>query len=291
MKKLLRKNNSLIIFLFVLLLPMQVFGASLFSETKDQIFYVGNDFLVEVLLDTEGESINAVSGKIIFDPNILELKEVRDGNSSINFWIEKPASKNLGEIVFSGITPGGLYSQKSFLFGIVFNPKMPGNNLFNFKDTVVLKNDGSGSQAKIKAQQFNLKISEESPQPTSGMPQIEDRNPPEDFKPMLGVDPEIFEGKYFLIFSTTDKGLGVDHYEVREGIFGEYVRAESPYLIENQSLNKDIYVKAVDRALNERVAVLEEGEWYQQYLLLGIIILALIAFVFVFKKLWTRFTK
>jgi len=84
-----------------------------------------------------------------------------------------------------------------------------------------------------------------------------DSTPPEDFKPKIGRDPAVFEGKYFLSFATTDKTSGIDHYEVLEQkrtlVRGEKA-AESPYLLKDQSLKSKILVKAVDKAGNERIS-------------------------------------
>ena len=80
-----------------------------------------------------------------------------------------------------------------------------------------------------------------------------DTTPPEDFKPEIGRDPAIFEGKYFLSFATTDKTSGIDYYEVKEGK-RDFKKAGSPYSLEDQSLQSTILVKAVDKAGNERIS-------------------------------------
>jgi len=84
-----------------------------------------------------------------------------------------------------------------------------------------------------------------------------DSTPPEQFKPEIGKDPAIFEGKYFLSFATIDKTSGIDHYEVFEktGKNKEWFeKAESPYLLKDQSLKSQILIKAVDKAGNEQIS-------------------------------------
>lgn len=66
-------------------------------------------------------------------------------------------------------------------------------------------------------------------------------------------DPAIFDGKYFLVFATQDKGSGISHYEVCEGGKRKCAIAESPYLLQNQKLNQKIFVKAVDKNGNEYI--------------------------------------
>ena len=58
---------------------------------------------------------------------------------------------------------------------------------------------------------------------------------------------------YFLVFSGIDKQTGIDYYEVKEGQ-GNWKRAEFPYVLEDQTLQGIIEVRAVDKAGNERIA-------------------------------------
>ena len=76
---------------------------------------------------------------------------------------------------------------------------------------------------------------------------------PEEFSLEMGQDPVLFEGKYFLSFATTDKTSGIDYYEVKEGK-KDFKKAQSPYLIKDQSLTKKIIVQAYDKAGNETTA-------------------------------------
>lgn len=72
---------------------------------------------------------------------------------------------------------------------------------------------------------------------------------PEPFELKTGKDPLVFEGKYFLSFAAQDKMSGIDYYEVKEGK-GDWKKAVSPYLLEDQSLAKKIIVRAYDKAGN-----------------------------------------
>jgi len=77
-----------------------------------------------------------------------------------------------------------------------------------------------------------------------------DTTPPEEFSLEIGQEPALFEGKYFLSFATTDKTSGIDYYEIKEGK-GGFKKAQSPYLIKDQSLTKKIIVRVYDKAGNE----------------------------------------
>ena len=278
-----------VFFLLIWSIPALSFAANIFFSADNNSFPAGEDFLMEIFMDTEGEGINAVEGKLVYTNDLIEIKEIRDGSSSINFWIERPRIYQPGIVVFSGITPGGV-SGKNLLFGIVFHAQKTGQGSINFDETKVLKNDGEGTPAEVRISNFQFSISAEASALQTPVSEIKDIESPEDFRPIIGNDPEIFGGKYFLVFVTQDKGIGMDRYEVREGFWGKYVIAESPYLLENQSLNKKIYVKAIDKAQNERVVTLkpDQWKWYQQYALLIIILVLAIALGFVSKKIWRR---
>ncbi|MFM2381355.1 MAG: hypothetical protein RLZZ76_122, partial [Candidatus Parcubacteria bacterium] len=95
-----------------------------------------------------------------------------------------------------------------------------------------------------------------------------DSLPPEAFSIVLERTTNAYSNNYFVVFNTTDKQSGIDHYEVIEeplssnNLFGwgaetaPWVTARSPYVLEDQSLNSTIRVKALDKAGNEYIAVL-----------------------------------
>ena len=115
-----------------------------------------------------------------------------------------------------------------------------------------------------------------------------DTEPPEDFTPAIVNDPNVFDGKYFLVFATQDKGTGVDHYEVREGRWGWFREAESPYLLKQQKISRDVYVKAVDSAGNERIAVIParvHSAWWEGYELFAILVVVILI-ACAYKRRW-----
>jgi hypothetical protein len=70
-----------------------------------------------------------------------------------------------------------------------------------------------------------------------------------------------------LVFETQDKNSGIETYRVKEGYFGRYRDAVSPYKLQHQDGDRQVYVKAIDRAGNEIVSLLypqEEGVWFHQ---------------------------
>jgi len=272
-KVILHFTLSFCILIFAFCIEDIVYAAELNLISHTQEINVGQQFQVDVILNTEGEQINAIEGKITFPRDLLELKKINDGNSIINFWIEKPKSAPEGQIVFSGIVPGGYNDSQGLILSITFLAKKEGSGLIEIQNAKTLLNDGKGTEAKLKIFNFQFSIFKESPAIQPLVPKIKDLEPPENFKPEIASDPTIFKGKYFLVFATQDKGSGIDHYEVLESRNQKienrnWRTVESPYLLKDQKLKSFIYVKAVDKAGNERIATLAPRyslKWYEKW--------------------------
>jgi hypothetical protein len=275
----------ILLFGFLFLFPNLSFGAEIFFEGKDRQIAVNQLFEVEVFLNTETENINAIEGKFVFPAEFLELREVRDGNSIINFWIERPKISLEGEITFSGITPGGYSGNKGLIFSLIFQSKREGEGILTIRDSRVFLNDGLGTRINLPVSKLSFSIKKEiPPEPLPEIPK--DTMPPESFLPQVAQAPEIFGGKYFLVFATQDKGSGIAEYFVfetsikRTKIYeNEWKLTQSPYLLKDQKLRSYVYVRAKDRAGNERVAMVPPKNplaWYENcyfwFIIIGVII-------------------
>jgi len=286
--------------LFILFPHHSVWAAelSLRSVTAEKLnFGVDQQFLVGLYLDTENEeNINAMEGTLYYPSELLELKEIRDGNSIINFWIERPKSEHVGQIHFSGITPGGYRGQKGFIFEAIFRATTIGNGAVEIRESSVLQNDGKGTSVNIKISNFQFSISQQIQNSELQIPtSIIDTEPPEIFKPEIAQSRELFEGKWFVVFATQDKGSSIDHYEVIENRSqkienGSWIQEESPYLLQDQSLKSYVYIKAVDKAGNERIAVLSprSSPQYASYIAWSILGVVAVASYFFVRILWKK---
>jgi len=255
------------------------FAAKTFFGTKTQEMKAGQSFEVSVFIDTENEVINAIEEKIIFPQDLLEIKKINDSNSIINFWIDPVKNcvsngvEKSNEICFSGIIPGGYNDNQGLILSITFLTKKEGSGTIKFGEVKALRNDGQGTEAPLTISNFQFSISKEVLTTQPSVPEIKDLEPPENFKPEIASDPTIFEGKWFLVFATQDKGSGIDHYEVLESRNQKienrnWRTVESPYLLKDQKLKSFIYVKAVDKAGNERIATLAPRyslKWYEKW--------------------------
>jgi hypothetical protein len=127
----------------------------------------------------------------------------------------------------------------------------------------VALSDGTGAPAELRTEgaQFTLD--------NTGRPLRDDwadvirgdRTQPEPFTIELLQDKTIFEGNHFIVFSTLDKQSGIDHYEVLEvrekkdieSPYAQWRTATSPHELQDQNRLSYVFVKAIDKAGNERI--------------------------------------
>ena len=223
-------------------------------------------------VDTGTEDINALEGTLVL-PEGIRVNETQTGNSVILFWIT-PLEQVGNTITFAGMTPGG-FTGKYLVFTISGDFNAQDLERVRFQSVNALKNDGSGMSVPVKLFLSPVEVKA-------------DMEPPEDFTPVIANDPNVFDGKYFLVFATQDKGTGIDHYDVREGRWGWFREAGSPYLLKYQRLDRDVYVKAIDNAGNERVAVLAarvHRSWLGEAGLFAILIVIVLV-ALAYKRQW-----
>ena len=260
------------VFYFLLfVLPAQ--AARLYFEPQEAIMGAEKDFSVGVRIDAKNQ-INAISAGIFIPPEIAFVDAVL-GNSIINFWVEKPSFDESSRILtFSGIVPGGFQGEKEPLLTIkIKTAGQEGKAIltFNKEKTKIYLHTSEGVEDSLELESLTLPIIKGK---ENIIVKTDDNDSPENFKPEISRDPNVFENKWFLIFATQDKGLGVDHYEVCEKK-KKCVVAESPYLLQNQDLDEEIVVKAVDKNGNERVTAIPSQKprvWYKNYAISSILV-------------------
>lgn len=278
---------------FVGIRGLKAEAAQFFLGGAAQEVGVNQQLRVDLFINTEDKEVNAFGGVVTFPRNLLELKEVRDGNSIVNFWVDKPRiAADSNKLVFSGITPGGYNGKEGLIFSLIFEAKNEGGGVIEIEEGRSFLNDGQGIELKTDSSGFSFVAIRDSIRGDSWT--MKDTEPPETFRPEIAKDESVFDGKWFLVFATQDKGSGVDHYEVREGWRGEFRIAESPYPLQSQNLDKKIFVKAVDKDGNKRIETLYPPNykpWYQNYWIIAILILivtAIIVGAILRKILWQK---
>jgi hypothetical protein len=281
---------SRVLFLVVTFVPVFTQAATLYIDPGVATLFRGDAVKMSVRLmpdQASGECINAADVVIAY-PASIQPVDVSIGRSIFSVWVEDPViNKEERTITFAGGIPNGYCGRvqgdpglTNIIADVVF--RSPGLQIGSVVDdnqavvsftdeTNVYLNDGQGTKAALVTLPSTITL-EKSVGSTIinewGEEVANDDTPPESFSILLERDPVAFGGKYYIIFSTTDKQTGVSHYEVMEepsAEFGNFswgatdapwLRAESPYILDDQSLNSTIRVRAYDKAGNEYVATL-----------------------------------
>lgn len=241
-------------------------ASKLYLEPKEGEYRQGDIFITEIRLNTEGKQINTIEATIIFPTDILEVKDFSQGSSILSLWIKKPVFSNKsGAISFSGGIPHG-YQGDGLLGKIVFEVKgkivkNEAEILFVSKPRILL-NDGFGTEDDVTAKGSTISISTEiaGTQKNEWLQRVsDDKAPPEPFEIKIGKNQSIFDGKYFIVFNAVDNQTGVDFYEVKEGEKG-WEKTNSPHVLENQTLGREIQVRAIDKSGNVRTMIISPDE-------------------------------
>jgi hypothetical protein len=255
-------------------------AAEIYFGTNEKEVGLEQSFEIGVFLNTAGESLNAVASTLTFPTENLSVSEIRDGNSIVNMWVERPIQgegESASKISFSGIIPGGYVGNNGYLFSIVFTSKKSGKaTITSFEETMLL-NDGAGTITTATRAPISLSILS-TPSEKSFIEPV-DTIKPESFTPKITRDPNLFDNQYFIAFVADDKQSGIDHFEVKQGFFGKYETVESPYVLKDQSLRTRISVKAVDKADNARVETVSPEHLGYKTAIFFSILIVIVAFI------------
>lgn len=179
------KNNIkiklFILSTFVFFSMHNVLAADLGLNIEKNILHENEVFVVNISLNTDGESINTLEGDLKYDDNFIKAESVNIGGSFISLWVEKPDIKTQGVIHFSGITPGGISSPKSEVLKVIFRTKKIGDTSLSLKNVSLFLNDGNGTAVLAKVKDVNITINQgETAEVIPDLISL-DKTPPEKF--------------------------------------------------------------------------------------------------------------
>ena len=260
--------------------PLFVDAAALYMDPDGGEVSPDQLFSVDIRVNNQDECLNAFDVELLYPQEEIEATVVSRGRSILTLWVEEPLIQHSeGKVSFVGGVPGGYCGRipgdpdlTNILATVVFQPE---NERIQAEevalefgpDSSVLLSDGRGTEASLETSGAVYSVGDNPTVDASDWLTVarEDERPPESFTIELGQDDSVFGGEYYITFSTTDKGSGLSHFEVKEEDIDRegYVRrsdqearfrqARSPYVLNDQSLNSVITVRAVDNAGNERV--------------------------------------
>ena len=253
-------------------------AASVFFDPLPGTYKVGGNFTLSLILDAEGQSINAIDIEVLV-PELLRIKSISKSGSVIQLWVSEPSFSDK-TITLTGGIPGGTTASRGTIAKISLEAAAVGEgNIAFMPGSSVLLNDGQGTKLDLRTTggpmfsviprpkesepvpspaPSTLETPKETPVPTPEaevkVGEKQDKKKPEKFEILFGKDPRVFDGEDFISFFTIDSDSGVERYEVK---FGKepFKVAQPPYLIKDILPGTVIKIRAYDAAGNYRESV------------------------------------
>ncbi len=133
-------------------------GAVISQRLETRAEDIGDKFKVSVWLETGGESLNAIEGKLIWPLAKLKLIKIEEEDSIISLWVRKPIIGEIGEINFAGLIPGGYAEAEGQLFTLGFEVLELGRGEIVVSGGQALLNNGQGTPANLVLRNLDFEI-------------------------------------------------------------------------------------------------------------------------------------
>lgn len=281
----------------VLSFPLITQAALLRFSADQELLKHSAKAIVTLSLDSLGEKINALSGEIVILSGQARFSEIRDGDSIISAWIERPEI-NDNKIIFAGIIPGGfsgMYSadskmpQPGLLMKIGIESDAPQEVVLGVRNLQAYSGEGDTAAISAEPEKFSILFSSSTSE--AGLGLAEDASDP--FFTHAAVTQLHNETKgWFAIFSAEDRESGIDYFEIQETYnsvpdASAWQKAASPHKLSDQHRRHAIFIKAVDRSGNEKIIKIEPVSLnpYEQWAwAMAFVLIVLIALVIVKRR-------
>jgi len=118
----------------------------------------GDKFTIEVMVNSPEESINAVSGTVVFPGNLVHVLSLNKDDSLIKLWTQEPKLRS-DNILFEGVILNpGFQGNNGPIFSINFEAETTGRVDLNFNEGAVLANNGLGTNVLATLGSSNFDI-------------------------------------------------------------------------------------------------------------------------------------
>lgn len=262
-----------------------VHAATLEISTVPAAPEAGKDFLIEIRTSTDGSPINAAEGSVTL-PAGIAVQGVQTGGSVFSLWpVEPRFVRSTNTVEFTGGTPNALTNlSHALLFTVGARAQAAGTYAVSAGNARAFLSDGKGTPVQFAPVVKKITVGSKS---SNEEVKTKDTTPPQFVVAELGNDTSLFNGNTYLTFFATDDKSGVKEYSVKEGLFGGYVPAEHYYVLKDQSLKKDLWVRATDFEGNQITKKIPATHPALPWsLIIGSILVAVIGLL-----LWMRFLK
>ena len=123
----------------------QVEAADVLLSPSSGSHSANQTFVVNIQVDPDGDSINAVEAQLSFDAAVLSVVSISKTGSAFSLWTTEPTYSNTdGTITFGGGSPTP-FSSLATLASVTFRAKAEGSGAISFSEASILAADGLGT--------------------------------------------------------------------------------------------------------------------------------------------------
>jgi hypothetical protein len=139
------------------------------SVPLEETYDIQQTFAVDIKMDSEGQTINAIEAYISYSSETLQIVDIKPNNSAINLWVSKPRiDEENHTIVLIGGIGGGAVMKDATLATLVIKTVAAGEaslQLDAFRSGVYL-NDGQGTRISFTGPDARATVSTTTYQPS-----------------------------------------------------------------------------------------------------------------------------
>lgn len=164
-------------------------AATLQLSPPTGIYTVGTSFTARIVVNTQGQPINAAEGEISFDPSDLSVSSISKAGSIFTLWTREPEFSNAsGKIYFGGGSPGGYTGAAGTVMTVTFITKHAGTSNVTYAVGSILAADGKGTNvvSGMQGGSYTMQAASAVPTPeyvpppnTPGAPQVTSKTHPD----------------------------------------------------------------------------------------------------------------
>lgn len=143
-------------------------AATLQLSPNTGVYSAGGTFSTRVIVNTQGQPINAAEGDISFNPDDLAVVSVSKAGSIFTLWTREPEFSNTsGKISFGGGSPSGYTGAAGTVMTVTFRVKHAGTTNVTYAAGSVLAADGKGTNviSNMQGGSYTVQAVTEAPQP------------------------------------------------------------------------------------------------------------------------------
>ena len=190
-------------------------GSSVFLQTPARAVNAGDTVLVPVMLAVpEGAAINSLQAMVsVSGP--AHLESVSTGGSLFTIWPQEPVVES-DKASFVGGLPGSAYGSPLRAATLVITATGAGTVRVSVSGATAYSGDGKGTPQKLADAGISFAVGSATGSVRNDLSGsiAADRTPPDPFTIMLGRDPSLYGGKYFITYPAADAASGVSRYEI-----------------------------------------------------------------------------